>query len=162
MPYALNQKYPQANTNWIWQFAFPSRIISENHETREPCRHHCSETTLQKALNRAKAKTAISKHFGCHNLRHSFATHLLINGHDVRTVQKLLGHKSLKTTMVYLHIAKDYKGVISPAELLPTPSKNKQTTPTQQDINPKRVDSKPNKYLDLIGGIIQTWRHFAR
>ncbi|MCL4139470.1 UNVERIFIED_CONTAM: hypothetical protein GTU68_028955 [Idotea baltica] len=119
LPFALERKYPNQNKSWPWQYVFPSRKISINDRNGLACRHHASESTLQKAFKRAKDRAQISKPAGCHNLRHSFATHLLLNGHDVRTVQKLLGHKSLKTTRSILQIAENFRGVVSPAELLP-------------------------------------------
>lgn len=119
LPNALARKYPKDARSFIWQFVFPSKRISLNEHSKQYCRHHMSESTFQRAFKEAKQKSHIHKHGSCHNLRHSFATHLLLNGQDVRTVQKLLGHKNLKTTMIYLHVAENFRGVVSPAELLP-------------------------------------------
>ena len=154
LPNTLSKKYPNVSKDWTWQFVFPSKTISLNKESNSLCRHHCSSSTIQKAFKKAKQSTNIHKHASCHNLRHSFATHLLINGLDVRTVQKLLGHKSLKTTMVYLHIAKNYKGVISPAELLPEPTSN--PNPSKDQIHcesphqTQTTETESNQFLAKI------------
>ncbi len=104
LPYALARKYPQAARQWIWQYVFPSPKLSIDPRSGLTRRHHLSTSALQKAVRRAAALVNIEKRVTCHTLRHSFATHLLEAGHDIRTVQDLLGHKDVKTTMIYTHV----------------------------------------------------------
>jgi len=111
LPYALNRKYPNAEREWAWQYVFPSHRLSKEPGTETVRRHHLDPSGLQKAI-RAAAKTAgFAKPVGPHTLRHSFATHLLEAGYDIRTVQELLGHKDVKTTMIYTHVLQ--KGPLS-------------------------------------------------
>jgi len=104
LPFALERKYPNANRQWIWQYVFPSSRLSKDPRTGIVRRHHISESSVQKAVNKAARLAGINKHVSCHTFRHSFATHLLENGYDIRTVQELLGHKDVKTTMIYTHV----------------------------------------------------------
>jgi integron integrase len=104
LPPALERKYPHASREWVWQYVFPANHPSTCPRTGVRRRHHLHPSTLQKAIRKAAQLTRIPKHVTCHTLRHSFATHMLENGYDIRTVQELLGHKNLKTTMIYTHV----------------------------------------------------------
>ncbi|PZD73819.1 Tyrosine recombinase XerD [Acaryochloris thomasi RCC1774] len=118
LPNALERKYPEANREWIWQYVFPSTKRSIDPRSGKTRRHHLDQSVIRKAVKRAAQKVGINKKVGCHTLRHSFATHLLENGYDIRTLQELLGHKDLKTTMVYTHVLNQgVLGVRSPLDV---------------------------------------------
>ncbi len=104
LPFALERKYPRAGRLWIWPYVFPSDRLSKDPRTGIIRRHHAHESGLQRAISRAGRAAGLTKRISCHTLRHSFATHLLQQGYDIRTAQELLGHKDVKTTMIYTHV----------------------------------------------------------
>lgn len=145
LPFALERKYPNANVQWCWQYVFPSVKRSVDPRSRQIKRHHLYDNIMQDAMRRAVKSAGISKKVNCHTLRHSNATHLLDSGTDVRTLQTLLGHSDLKTTMIYLHVTKE-KGlaVRSPLDVL--------------NLNMPTTDSsRPDLVKDVLRGNIETF-----
>ncbi len=119
LPGALSRKYPNAAKEWRWQYVFPSKRLSVDPRSKQVRRHHLHENGLQKAVKQAANAAGIEKRVSCHSLRHSFATHLLERGQDIRTVQELLGHADVSTTMIYTHVLnKGGAGVQSPLDTL--------------------------------------------
>jgi integron integrase len=120
MPGALGSKYPRAGQEWPWQWVFPATRQYQLPESGQIRRHHLHETVLQRAVRTAVLKAGLTKPASCHTFRHCFATHLLEDGYDIRTVQELLGHKDVSTTMIYTHVLNRGPGAVrSPMDRLP-------------------------------------------
>jgi integron integrase len=119
LPFAVARKYPNAATEWRWQFVFPATRICRDRRWGEPSRYRLHESVIQKAVASAARQAGLTKRVGPHTMRHSFATALLEDGYDIRTVQELLGHRDVRTTMTYLHVMKrGALGVKSPMDRL--------------------------------------------
>ena len=118
LPWALEKKYPKAGETWAWHWLFPQTELSRDPRTGVTRRHHFYPQTLSRALARATAAAGVNKLVRCHTFRHSFATHLLQGGTDIRTIQTLLGHTHVETTMIYTHVAKMGAGAVSPLDRL--------------------------------------------
>ena len=117
LPFALERKYLSANREWGWQYVFPSRKRSVDPRSSKIRRHHIDEKTVQRAIKKATKILRINNQVSCHTLRHSFTTHMLEKGYDIRTIQELLGHVNVQTTMIYTHVARKNKlGAKSPLD----------------------------------------------
>ena len=119
LPHGLARKYPNAPTEWAWQFVFPAGRVCRDPRFGGPTRYHLHESAVQRAVTAAVRASGLGKKVSCHTFRHSFATHLLEDGYDIRTVQELLGHRDVSTTMIYTHVlSRGALGVRSPADSL--------------------------------------------
>jgi integron integrase len=117
MPYALARKYPKASKEWQWQYVFPAGRVSTDPRTGIERRHHLDASPINKAIASAVRQAGIDKRVSAHTFRHSFATHLLQRGTDIRTIQSLLGHKDISTTMIYTHVLQQGgEGIVSPLD----------------------------------------------
>jgi len=144
LPYALERKYPKSQWNWRWQYVFPSEKLSKDPVSGVTRRHHLYPNILQRAVREAARAAGINKHVKTHTLRHSFATHLLESGTDIRTIQDMLGHENLNTTMIYTHVVKNGPyGVTSPLDRLTINAPARNGPDKTREQNSTRTSSKP-------------------
>lgn len=141
LPDALNRKFKNAGLQWGWQYLFPSRDLSTDPRSGILRRHHIHRSPVQQAVTDAARAAGVVKPVSCHTLRHSFATHLLADGYDIRTIQELLGHRDVKTTMIYTHVLNQVggRGVLSPLDRHPDPRDGQKST-NNEPSSPRRSD----------------------
>lgn len=145
LPFAYERKCPSAAQSWAWQWIFPASRDYRDRETGQWFRHHLDKSVIQKAVKQAVIQSGVERKAACHTFRHSFATHLLLAGYDIRTVQELLGHKDVKTTMIYTHVLnRGGKGVQSPADRLARPS-GSLSGPPLISVPPKAARKPPSR-----------------
>ena len=155
LPDALARKYPRADREWGWQWVVPAEHRSRDPRTQVERRHHLHETVVQRAVKQAVHDVGISRAASCHTFRHSFATHLIQDGYDIRTVQELLGHKDVKTTMIYTHVLnRGGLGVRSPADTLwrPIPTAFQDSRQRLSQPNSLRTEIPPSRQLEAGEG----------
>ena len=152
LPDALDRKYRGASREWGWQWVFPADHRSFDPRTQVERRHHLHETVVQRAVKQAMSETSVSRAASCHTFRHSFATHLIEDGYDIRTIQELLGHKDVKTTMIYTHVLNRSggRGVRSPADVLWRPgfTSNRRAGQLDPPSNALRPPLPPSRQLE--------------
>jgi integron integrase len=156
LPHALERKYPGADRQWGWQYVFPAERRGIDPRTGVERRHHLHETIVQRAVRQAVRDVGISRPVSCHTFRHSFATHLLAEGYDIRTIQELLGHRSVKTTMIYTHVLnRGGHGIVSPADALlrgfPAPRHVRQLDPPSRLLPPSGLEAESPEELEPDG-----------
>lgn len=147
LPHALERKLPSASHDWLWQYVFPSTTVSRDPRTGHRGRHHVHEASVSREITAAVRRSGIAKRATSHTFRHSFATHLLEAGYDIRTVQELLGHASVETTMIYTHVLnKGGRGVTSPLDSAHFTSSA--SLPSNVILRPGAKSTKANKRLE--------------